>query len=1419
MPSSRALNSPYVAANNAAAATEYSPGHRSLPPDLPITFQRYLRWLVQLQTSLDAVCDDAYIFDRLTVQGVLPLHQRSVPPTAAQVGLKAAIYELLAGATEREHAELLKARQQHRAWKLTGVTKGPPVDKKAATFSHFRPSRSATMSDVTAGTSVITHNTTPPCPCRVFLAQQRTASSEQRSRSSEDSSEKDENDKSDNVLLVSSSGGASHRKSNIVMHAVAVNCAASSTPGSQHGSPRPSRTSVTSALSASFPIRLKDTVRTGSCTAMEQTMPACSSQISHTAPSASGASSPREHRESTHNRFGSTGRPTDVSQAATPQLLLPVTAMNPVRALSAATISEEGNEGDNHGNDNSDDELSQKVSGATSMFAKTSVGAVALSAAVARPIPVGSDTMPSRALHSFWTHVVPEDVRRCSLCSGQLLLQDCWHALYLLQLLTMLSAALSMAAPLPLPPPTVLKTHPVEAMLLLFQTAQRCFVAGLALTSAVSMPLRPPPSCQGNDTKGAPNEAQSAVEHTTDVSTSSTTAATPSALEVLCGAHNGATAARSPVASASLASPTLNEQQRLLQSKENQLLCALAKSIIDVVDAVGCVAAPMLWPHKPAHGSCASPADSAVTPQQSSAGTESVRKYSLLDWRGHVLALRSRIFYGAFLVLMAHDGADKGAVVLVDASLKIVQLLTAAQGAPPDESVKASRGGLSAMIYLNISLAFALLTDCRGGSATRETVESHFSASSGDDLVVLYDDLRALCCVMAMLAIFADLVRAREVDKPSYASSAASGFSMPDSATHLIDAVVYPALVALHNSSLGNCSAQARPLLALWWLIRAETVRQLALAATEAKAMNATVRVLEQEVILVGDNNDNGRPDSDVLHWSAWLKESSRAAARASNAANEFLGLTFRAASLSGFSSPLVSPTRDVPLRWRLPVDVPTQCRVDVACLPLAWVRMWLLLCPPLFHISPANALALRHTIQQQQQLRQQQKLTSDRNDGAAACKEEESPAAASTLRASKVNDKVPQRRSKSHEKFGYKGGESAERRPKAARPDLSSQKREPTAIGKHQSNSSKAKPPPELSPAESHLRNVDALQQQLQFSTEPIYFWTRWCQVFLPDPPPPASSLSEQLERKEGDGPSERVARAAEVLSPVATAVSNAVAILRNPSRAWAGLPLQPITPSTANDTANNNTHCPTAPLPRTTQLLDTLQSAFPLLLTHEMVGALEAQSQLFLTSGIHTTAAAMMARSTPSSTDAARSLFVSYSFVSSIAPLREVVSTFHHNLQIAASAAHLSKSPSSLEEDGTVRTNVRYGSSQVASQPSPLLQCLISPSCVALPTPADDDFIPTTSSSSPLKPDSVKTVRQPARAGTKRPPLTATRTLPRRVIEEGKPSVPLSATIPCPSGATNTAATPEEGLPPDSSADELSPAPFSPLAAHADS
>ncbi|KAL7710649.1 hypothetical protein N2W54_000119 [Lotmaria passim] len=1248
-------------APNDAVAAEVQPARQSLPVDLTIAFRRYLRWLVQLQATADTVCDDAYTLDRLIVQGVLPLRQRYAPPTAAQVGLTAAVYELMVGAAEREHAHFLEARQQDRAWKLTGSAQGCAANKKAAMFSQFPPaSLSSAGGSGPADSAVIMHSSTPPCPCRVFLAQQRAAAGEQRSRSGSSSSS-DEKDRSP-------SHGSANGDGN------------SEVGGSALSSTHPPPTSAPSSLRASFPARLNDTVRAGSG-------PARATRRTAASASASATSSLPEHANS----------------AVTPQLLLPVTAAWPARSSSATSGTAE--------EDVEDDKQQQQRHEAAELSAT----------AAASLISVSPETLPSRMLHPIWTHVSPEDVRRCSLCSGQLLIEGSWHALYLLQQLTVLSAAPSMAAPLPLPPPTVLKVQPVEALLLLLQTAQRCFVLGVSMASAVSVP----PKTRQPDSHGGAEEASCGA---LDTSSPNAGAAHPSTAEtmwsvsdVLRGGHSGGattlTAAR--------------HQQAAQSSKEGQLLCALTQSILGVVDAIAGTAGPSLWPprHKknPFAAGLQAPLD------------------SLTDLKGDVLALRLRIFHAAFLVLATQGGANKGATALVGVSHDIAQLLTGLRGAPHAVPAAASTTGNDA----------ALIKVCQSTTSALTSLKAA-SGDASDDLDVLDDDLRTLCCVAALLAVFADLVRAQEAEMASLGTTA-SDFCLPPIVTHLMDALLYPALVELQSSSRGNCSSQARPLLALWWLMRAETVRQTAAAhhsATTPTTTLSTTTVLEQEVSVAEEEGQT----PGVVHWSAWVKEASRAAVRASNAASEFLRLTFSPAPMFGASSPLRSPAPAVPLRWQLPCETADNAdaeKTDVACLPLAWLRMWFVLCPPLFHISPTDALMLRHALQQQQQ-QQQQKSAKEVADSAAQDKDRVTACDATLSRSNKASGAEHAQVRKASQKVGGQTGVVGSKGLTGRASLKRSGGKSPPPLSARANDASPAKLPKSpkagghdlvsvkslsvMCDAATRLDNgkptyrksdTGALQQRLQFSTASVYFWTRWSQLFLSD-----SSRAE-----------------AAMPSPVAAAVSGAIALLRNPSLVWRTPSPHPLGVNCTEERRSNGhlvADNKDGSALRRTQLIVMLHRVFPLLSTQEMTRALAAQARLFLT-----TSGAAVADHLAAASDGADPLFNSYSFASLLPSLREVVvmHAAHHDSCKAAPSLLPTKPPSQL----------------ASHLPAPFL--LPSPPRTApLPNPAAADGAEATTATA--RSTAVATVRQSTRRRAKLPPLMAARPLARHVADAGKPS-----------------------------------------------
>jgi hypothetical protein len=262
------------------------------------------------------------------------------------------------------------------------------------------------------------------------------------------------------------------------------------------------------------------------------------------------------------------------------------------------------------------------------------------------------------------------------------------------------------------------------------------------------------------------------------------------------------------------------------------------------------------------------------------------------------------------------------------------------------------------------------------------------------------------------------------------------------------------------------------------------------------------------------------------------------------------------------------------------------------------------------------------------------------------------------------------------------------------------------------------------------YLSNSTVLQSRLRYSTEPVCFWVRWCQLFLPASPSPLPQRREERSHSSVKGGDPTPAMS---LSRVTAAVSDAVAVLRSPSHASIGRSFAP------------------ALLP--TQLVDSLHRAFPLWSAHDLAKALEAQVQLFVATAPARTAASASARS---------AFFASYSFAMFLSPLRDVVN--------AVSSAR--------ERGGQEREETEMGSPRVSSQaaasssspPSPLSSSSSPSPCVASEAAAgveDGQLNPPSSLSNDT------TVRQSTRTAVRRPPLMATRTLPRRV-REGEKSLP---------------------------------------------
>ncbi|TPP44368.1 hypothetical protein CGC21_6005 [Leishmania donovani] len=825
------------------------------------------------------------------------------------------------------------------------------------------------------------------------------------------------------------------------------------------------------------------------------------------------------------------------------------------------------------------------------------------------------------------------------------LLESAWHAIYQMSLLTLLSAAPSMAAPLPLPPPDVLRMHPAEALLLLYQCAQRCFVSGIIMATSVGLPA--------SSVRGGSSSPQG------DVSAQSL-----SALDVLRGLAGG-------------------------------LLC--------VVEGVIGTAAPQLWPR---------------------ATTAAPVKQAVEDIMGDALRLRFGLFHTIFVILTTEDGSraalenlatvcgellaclqrltfwhQKG-LVSSESSSRSFSLAQRSDGdthlPEGDEqgmiSSKEASGEAADAVAAEKLPSSSTSVDANPIDAAHEALTQAFAlldvphttaggvgdVIDGKAMTVLMEDISVLCCVAALVGSFARLVHTREMlasvaadallsaSKLAFPSSQLS--SSPLLSLHhnslLLDCHVYPCLQRLQSSIRGDCSVQARHLIALWWLLRAETVRHWVWAATSgpshvqgcstldtAEELHSTegsaLHVLGVNITLYEDLKRDAQPiqKQQRQHWPQWLKDASRAAVRASDVANEFLGLTLIQA-WSSASSPLVkkspSPVMSdasmaAPLRWRLPASSapPLSPQTPGAFLPLPWIRLWLLLCPPLFRISPADVVALRQRVQRQPQHGEEEAprafgVPTTANRGAVPVETKRSLAVATNkMRSIQARQASP----KSTHQLGSRAQPKATQRTAGAltslglaSPRIGSRNRGGSVTGAT------------ASPSDNQGKEAQ-LQRRLQLSKEPLCFWLRWCLLFTPSPLVQPRSIDSDVPRKSSS-------------TLLLSALEYVVIGLRRPMAAWIQGPQRSAAPST--------------------ELVCLLQHAFPLYTPANVVTALKVQAQLFLEREVdlqHGVATETQAAAAPLPMRETLEgfTFAPYSFAAALAALQDVVKHSKHS-QVAA-------------------------------------------------------------------------------------------------------------------------------------------------------
>lgn len=1008
---------------------------------------------------------------------------------------------------------------------------------------HAPPHRSIWASPApSTGSSlaIMTHAEAPSCPCRAYLEQlQREAESRQFADHNGTSSS------SSTCISTSRSSSAADKEKEDEEASSSNSGASTGEDGNGAAQPR------LSATISHFTSRLKDAVRKSSGGGDGGSAGGELAEKLLARTMTLGRSS-RHHKASPHARRG---QPLSDPRALPPPVpLLPITVAAGPPTPSAAALDK------------------PKEDAAVTPPVDPPV----------LPVPVDGTTQGNRTLHPMLAHISPDELRRCPVCSAQLLLQGAWHAVYQLELLALLSAAPAMAAPLPLPPPSVLRLHPTEGLLLLLHAAHRCLMVGTAMVMTVGVPAR----------------AEATAEQRQPVL---------SALDVL----RGVTVASAAAAATSEASGT---------SAQERAVSDLAGALLSVADTVTGTAAPLLWPREAMTAS--------TSPPRPVAGVA-----------GDVLALRVRLYHTAFVVLMTDGGAAAAPDALADDCEGLVACVRRVVRHPrADEKratvtagvVEAETGGTtrhsmedaggngkpqpppSPLAGAAVAAAERAQQQLQTAFALLDTSPSP-APSSDDATAILQDDLRALCCVAAMLGTFAAMVRAHDTS----ASGPAGGLCDDGP---LLDGRVYPCLLRLQSSSRGDCAAQARHLVALWWLLRGETVRHWAAAA----GRTATLRVLEVIVTLREEGAAESTEQQRVQYWQQWLKDASRAAARASDAANEFLGLTLVSTG--------ASPTAPAPplLRWRLPAS-PSSARIAFLALP--WIRLWVLLCPPLFRVSPADVLALRQYVQHDE--KQAAAATtaasgqSERagSEEAASAKHAKGASAVRPNRANKPHAKPVRDASPTNGRAARPGAHAVPARPANPRSTKKPPQQQPPPPSSSTSVSALPSPTRDCSgggAAGVACEGVAALmQRRLRASTEPVCFWLRWSLLFLPPHHTTAGAT----------------APADDAHSPLMAALETLCTGLRRPSAVWLGGPPQLPTAVSA-----------ATALPAT-ELVRALTHAFPLYTPTEAVDALRAQAHLFLTTRGPETSVVVDA-ATPGDPR-----FAAFSFAALLAPLRGVV------------------------------------------------------------------------------------------------------------------------------------------------------------------
>ncbi|KAK7194662.1 hypothetical protein NESM_000385100 [Novymonas esmeraldas] len=1156
---------------------------------LSVCLHRYLRWLGRLQSTIDAVGDDAYTLDRLLRQGVAPLRQRTgAVPTAAEARLRAAVCALLL----RDNL----GNGQHGSWAA------PTAAMNTAGRAPVSPPAPV-------------HADGPPCPCRSYLQQQqREAESRlqaQHRRSSSSSSEDE--------VAAEGAAGPSRR--------------AASLPGDDgDDGDHHHDTAQLSATFSHFTTRLRDAIRGVEGPGSSDGGGLAGALLAHTVALGSAAgggggghSSPRGNVRA-GTRLSRTGQPAPSSSLS----LLPV----------AASSEPDGGGSPLH---------SASVSGAeATQVGSRSSGSDCL--LVPRgPLPVGADTQMHRTLHPMVAHISAEDVRRCALCSAQLLVESAWHAAYQVNLLTLLSAAPSMAAPLPLPPVSVLRVHPTEAMLLLYQCAHRCFVVGVTMATTVGIPA---PATEHAQSPPPPPPA-------------------PTALEMLRGAYGGGQGG---------GAATIRGESR--PPLDERVLCGLAGGLLGLAQSITGTAAPQLWPR--------------------TRMTSSSPPSFFADVTGDVLAMRFHLFHAALMLLVTDAGDDAATAALASAcdgllacvrciasrqreGLTPAEVLAAAQPLQPvgsgetDETAAAAAAAASPPSSPRLAPFEAILSALTEALLLFDAPHTHASGGSGgggggdDVLAALADDVRALCCVAVLLATFAGLVHTR--DGSAVAPPSPSQHRLTLHRDHLLDHLVYPCLLRLQNSTRGDCSAQARHLVALWWLLRAETVRRWARTASSRAAApqedgaaartvvvvdTGVLRVLDV-VVTVDEEEALTTEEAHTLprrqHWLQWLKDASRAAVRASDAASEFLGLTFTSAP----SSPSAASAVSAPLRWRLPAPA-SPSPVSVALLHLPWIRLWWTLCHPLFRVSPADTLALRQRVRQDDARRVSVSTAAATAapsvDGRAVRGATQTTASgaggrgALTAPSRNASPSPARRRADADGAHGARAPRHGNRGRALhhASPQAAVEQHPPSHGGGGRVTADVAAATTPASPS------VDAAAR-LQRSTEPVCFWLRWSLLFLP--PPSAAAPSQDVAAPH--------VQSSTSPSALAATLDGVITGLRTPLETWVPEQQRTAAPTTA--------------------LVRQLQRAFPLHTSAELVLALTAQTHLFLahdTEEWHDAAAAAATAATPPPPPttaphwAGASSFAPFSFAAAFTSLRRAVSE-----RMRSSTPPLSSPPTASTDD----------------------------------------------------------------------------------------------------------------------------------------